>query len=253
MRIESRLIFLGVVSGCLLVGVAGCAGLVGSQPIETILPPADAEPGRWFILDGVNNTRDIGGYRTTDGRSVRWNTVYRSGTLSGLTDAGCEAFRGLGIRRVVDFRNRLASSPLFGGDAVCVFQAAVVTLLQVRGADDDSTLPAYVQTVQDNTDSYRQAFELLADPANLPLLYHCAAGKDRAGIMTALLLTLLGVDRETVIEDYRLSDLVGAPVDPQAVIDLLDEVDRRGGIESYLAAIGVDPATQAAIRSTLLE
>jgi protein-tyrosine phosphatase len=253
MRIGINSNLFRVVWVCLLWGVAGCAGLVGSQPDETILPPADAEPGRWIILDGANNTRDIGGYRAADGRSVRWKTIYRSGELAGLTDAGCEAFRGLGIRRVIDFRNRLASSPLFGGDAVCVFDAAAVTLLQVRGADDDSTAPAYVQTVQDNADSYRQAFELLADPANLPLLYHCAAGKDRTGIMTALLLTLLGVDRETVIEDYQLSDLVGAPVDPQAVIDLLDEVDRQGGIESYLAAIGVDPATQAVIRGALLE
>ena len=71
--------------------------------------------------------------------------------------------------------------------------------------------------------------------------------------MTALLLTLLGVDRETVIADYRLSDWVAEPVDPQAMIDLLDEVDRQGGIESYLANIGVVPATQSAIRSALLD
>ena len=250
---KKRLIFFRVVSMCLLVGVTGCAGIVGSQPIETFLPPADAEPGRWIILEGANNTRDIGGYRTADGRNVRWKTVYRSGELSGLTDAGCEAFCGLGISRVIDFRNRLASSPLFGGDAPCVFDAAVVTLLQVGGSDADSTAPVYVQKVQDNADSYRQAFELIADPVNLPLLYHCVSGKDRTGIMTALLLTLLGVDRETVIADYRLSDWVAEPVDPQAMIDLLDEVDRQGGIESYLANIGVVPATQSAIRSALLE
>ena len=251
-RIPNRLISLGLVSGCFLLA-AGCGVLGGSQTIETILPPADAEPGRWVILDGANNTRDIGGYRTPDGRSVRWRTVYRSGALSGLTDAGCEAFRGLGIRRVIDFRNRLAPSPLFGGDVPCVFQAAVVTLLPVRGGDADSTAPVYVQTVRDNAESYRQALALLADPASLPVLYHCAAGKDRTGVMTALLLTLLGVDRETVMEDYQLSDLVMAPVDPQAMTDLLDEVERQGGIESYLTAIGVLPATQAALRSALLE
>jgi len=230
----------------------GCRNALAPQAIETVLPPADADAGRWVILDGANNTRDIGGYRTADGRSVRWKTVYRSGALSSLTDAGCDAFRGLGVRRVIDLRNRLAATPLFDGDVLCVFQAAEMTLLPVRDADTDLTA-VYVQTVKDNAESYRQAFKLLGDPANMPLLYHCSAGKDRTGIMTALLLTLLGVDRQTVIDDYLLSNLVAATVDVQAMIDLLDEVDRQGGIESYLAGIGVTSAEQIAIRSLLLE
>ncbi len=125
-----------------------------------------------MLLEGANNTRDIGGYRTADGRSVRWKTVYRSGTLSGLTPAGCDAFAALGVRRVIDFRNRLAPSPLFGGDAFCVFEKAAVSLLPVRSPDAGVQAPAYVRTVSDNVRSYRQAFELLADPANLPLLVH---------------------------------------------------------------------------------
>jgi protein-tyrosine phosphatase len=232
---------------------AGCAAFDTGVPITTVLPPADAEPGRWVILDGANNTRDIGGYRTQDGRSVKWGMVYRSGELPDLTPAGCEAFRELGIRHVVDFRNRLAPSPLFGGDAVCVFQAAPVDLFPVGGSGADASIPAYVQAVRDNADSYRRAFELLADPGNLPILYHCAAGKDRTGIMIGLLLTMLGVDRQTVIDDYQLSDLVGATVNLQAMTDLLDAVDADGGIEAYLAGIGVSPATQATIRAVLLE
>jgi len=245
-----------LVQVCVAAGVSlvyGCAIIPVGDPTVTVRPPADAEPGRWVILDGANNTRDIGGDLTRDGRRVRGGGVYRSGELEGLTPAGCEAFRALGIRRVVDFRNRLASSPLFGGDALCVFEAATVDLLPVGGGDNDPTLPAYVQFVRNNADSYRRALSLLAEPGNLPLLYHCAAGKDRSGVMTALLLTLLGVDRETVMQDYGLSDLVGATTNPQAMIDLLDEVDRQGGIEAYLAGIGLSPATQAAIRDTLLE
>ena len=56
--------------------------------------------------------------------------------------------------------------------------------------------------VRENADSYRKAFELIADSANLPMLFHCRAGRDRTGIMAALLLTLLGVDRETVLDEF---------------------------------------------------
>jgi hypothetical protein len=71
--------------------------------------------------------------------------------------------------------------------------------------------------------------------------------------MTALLLTLLGVDRETVIADYELSELVAGYINPVWVGELLDEVDRQGGIEQYLANLGVSFQTQNTIRELLLE
>ncbi len=245
-----------VLLGLLLVGGLGYAERANRQshrPVATVLPPADAEPGRWVILDGANNTRDLGGYRTQDGRRVRWKTVYRSGTLSGLTPSGGEAFRKLGVRRVIDFRHRLAASSLFGGDASSVFRTARVTVLAIHAVKGDSTTSAYVLSVRQDSDSYRQAFELLADPANRPLLFHCLAGKDRTGTMAALLLTLLGVDHESVMKDYALSELAGQSVNRQAMNDLLDEVARQGGIDNYLTAIGVSAATRQAIRDALLE
>lgn len=235
-----------------LIGLT-CAGCVSDQAsIETVLVP-DAEPGRWIILDGANNTRDIGGYITADGRTVRRSLVYRSGELAALTPVGCDAFAQLGVRRVIDFRNRLAPSPLFGGDAVCVYESAAMSLLPVLNDPSEVPEERYIQTVSRYADSYRQAFELMADPANLPLLCHCAAGKDRTGIMMVLLLTLLGVDRDTVIADYELSELVAGDISTGCVVELLDEIDRQAGIEAYLANIGVSLATQEAIRSLLLE
>jgi hypothetical protein len=174
------------------------------------------------------------------------------GALSNLTSDGCATYQGLGIRRVIDLRNRLSAAPLFGGDAVCVHLVSEVTLLPLL-ISDDPAVPAYVKTVRDYGGTFRQAFDLITDPANLPLLCHCSAGKDRTGILMALLLTLLGVDRETVMSDYQLSDLVGAETNPQAMIDLLDEVERLGGIETYLAALDVSSDSQTAIRDNLLE
>jgi protein-tyrosine phosphatase len=231
--------------------MVGCPA--GSDPpIETVVA-LDGEPGRWVILDGANNTRDIGGYGTEDGRVIRRGLVYRSGELSALSPAGCQAFADLGVRRVVDFRNRLAPSPLFGGDAVCVFEVSAMSLLPVINEPTEVPEKRYIQAVVDNAASYRQAFELIGDPENLPLLYHCAAGKDRTGIMTVLLLRLLGVDRDTIVADYELSDLVAPPVSTGCVLELLDEIDRQGGIETYLDNIGVTEAAQGSIRDQLLE
>jgi protein-tyrosine phosphatase len=237
---------LGVLFMAALLPPVGCHSTTDPAGL-TVLPPGDAETGRWIVLDGANNTRDLGGYPTADGHTVRWKTVLRSAELSQLSPAGCQAFQALAIRRVIDFRNRLAVSPLFDGDAVCVFQASAMSLLPVRGAD------SYVQTVVDNADAYREAFNLVGDPANLPLLYHCAAGKDRTGIMSALLLTLLGVNRDTVLTDYMLSNEVGATVEETPMIVLLDEVDRQGGIREYLGSLGVAPETQDRIRMLLLD
>ena len=225
---------------------------VHHQPGRTVTPPRHAPPGRWVVLEGANNTRDLGGYRTRDGRRLRWKTLYRSGELTGLTDAGGQAFRDLGIRRVIDFRYRTMSSPLFDGDAFSVFRWSSVSLLPVQAVSGDST-SSYVNNVRENAACYRQAFELIADPANLPLLFHCRAGRDRTGIMAALLLTLLGVDRETVLDDFLLSLEVDEQVDRPTMEALLDEVERQGGIERYLETIGVPRATQDRLRTLLLE
>jgi protein-tyrosine phosphatase len=221
------------------------------EPGITVAPPIDAPAGRWIILDGANNTRDLGGYITRDGR-VRWRTVYRSGRLSGLTDAGSKTYCDLGIRRVIDFRYRMACSPLFNGDAFSVFRCSSVTLLPVHAVSSKSAHP-YVENARQNSESYRHAFELIASSDNLPVLFHCLAGKDRTGIMAALLLTLLGVNRETVLEDFMLSNHVERPVNRAYMSELFDEVDRSGGIEVYLEAISVSRATQERIRTLLLE
>jgi hypothetical protein len=158
------------------------------------------------------------------------------------------------VRTVIDLRNRLSPLPPFDGDAWCVFLSVPVVLLPVVGGEDDgSGRPVYVRLFRDNEESYRQAFEMLADPGNLPLLYHCAGGRDRTGVMTALLLRLLGVDWQTVIEDFLLSGSGSAPVSDQDIADLLDDVEAQGGIEAYLRSAGVSEAVQAAIRRNLLE
>lgn len=228
-------------------------GALPSGPPVITPPPRAAEPGRWVHLEGAANTRDVGGYATSDGRRVKRHLLYRSGKLARLTPAGAATYRKLGIRTVIDFCNRATPWPLFGGDGWSVHWASTVRGCPMSFRKRDPGARFYLDGVRDNAAAYRAAFALLAEPSNYPVLYHCASGTDRTGVMTALVLSLLGVDRETVIADFRLSEHVHLPGNLPALNALLDDVATQGGIEIYLANLGVTPAVQRRIRDVLLE
>ncbi|HPF40667.1 MAG TPA: tyrosine-protein phosphatase [Phycisphaerae bacterium] len=236
-----------------IVAAVFVAGSIPRGPIVITPPPADAEAGRWVHIEGVANTRDAGGYPTTDGHVVRHGMIYRSGKLSRLTDNGAEAWRRLGVKTVIDFTNRLTTWPLFGGDAWSVQLVSSVHGCPMSFGKEGERDEFYTRGVNDNAASYREAFELLADADNYPILYHCKAGTDRTGVMSALILSLLGVDRDTIIADFRLSEEVGLPGRPFAMLKLLDEIDAGGGIAKYLESVGVTKELQAKIRRNLLE
>jgi len=232
--------------------VVGVGLLMQGGAVEVTPPPADGEPGRWVWIEGAENTRDVGGYRTQDGRSVRRGCVYRSANLSHVTGAGCQAFRELKVATVVDFRNRMTALPLYGGDVYGIYQAAKVIGIPISFRKKGPWQEYYVRGVHDNADAFRQVFELIAQPDRLPLMYHCNAGTDRTGVMTALLLTLLGVDRDTVIADFRLSEKVGHTGSLGAMERLPGEIDAAGGIENFLANLGVPNTIQMQICDQLL-
>lgn len=238
------------------VGVLGLVLVWGSIPEGPVVitpPPAAAAPGRWVHLEGAANTRDAGGYPAVEGQHVKRGMIYRSAKLHRLTDAGADAFRALGIATVIDFCNRLTPWPLFGGDGWSVHFASSVHGCPMSFSKDGPRDEFYVRGVRENADTYREAFALLTAGENYPVLYHCAAGTDRTGVMSALLLALLGVERETIVADFRLSEQVDLPGSLPAMKVLLDEVEAAGGIEAYLADIGVTAEMQAEIRGHLLE
>jgi len=199
-------------AGLALVLAAGCT------PAPEPLPPGLAR--RHVALSGAANFRDLGGYRTGDGRNVRWGQLYRSDALAELTDEDVETLRGLDIRLVCDLRSpkerERAPDRLPGGA-----DAPKVALLPVADArfdpDEmrerllagDETLDTAQLLVDGNeafattfSTQYRALLERIAVPANRPALVHCTAGKDRAGFAAAVLLRTLGVPEETVFEDY---------------------------------------------------
>lgn len=192
------------------------------DPQSLIINPEEAQtPGRFLNLDSVANLRDIGGYRTTDGRTVRWQRIYRGASLAFLTAEDAAKLAEMGLKIICDFRTKeeAAANPDILPENVEYMRLTVRTnedtrwqrlriLLFERGRLGDTLVEMYTRIMIDqNAALFGTIFRRIADENNLPLLMHCSAGKDRTGVAIALLLRVLGVPENTVIADYSLSNL----------------------------------------------
>jgi protein-tyrosine phosphatase len=175
-------------------------------------------------LEGAPNFRDLGGYATEDGRSVRWGLFYRSDHLAHLTDRDLERLAGLGIRLVCDFRgpderaeepDRLPSErPPEVAELEVSDPSFSASALRERITSGDLDSVDLRQVLIDANrlfagrfaPQYAAMFERITRPEELPALVHCTAGKDRAGFASALILRALGVPMETVAEDFLLTN-----------------------------------------------
>src|SRR5258706_9570972 len=195
-------------------------------------------PARHLSLDGDSNCRDIGDYRTSDGRIVRWRQIFRSNHLGHLTEADIEVLRPLGLKSAFDFRGteeRVAAICGLAGIAVhsLPIEPTVVAALRARLADGVPLSSAdavgvmresYRNYVRHNTPSFRALFALLLED-RAPLVIHCTAGKDRTGFACALILHSLGVPDDLIAEDYLLTNRFYRR-DPTASSDLPED-DRQ--------------------------
>jgi protein-tyrosine phosphatase len=149
---------------------------------------------RRLPLEGAVNFRDLGGYRTSDGRYVRWGLAYRSNQLSNLTARDYEYLKSLGIRLVCDVRTeaeQLRSPTHWAGDP----PEFLSTPIESGGYD---------RYVIDDAPQVGAILGRLA-AGSLPAVEHCSGGKDRTGVFSAILLTALGVPHKVVVEDYLLT------------------------------------------------
>jgi protein-tyrosine phosphatase len=212
-------LFAGLFLSFALVGCSEHA----DQSAGTAVPEAQ-QPERHIALQGQPNFRDLGGYATADGRTVRWGQVYRSGELPRLTDADVEQLASLDIQTVVDFLteaeraargpDRLPAGvhkldlPMEAGNLGML--AGVVS--EARQTGDFSQVPAELNPdihrllVVEGREYYATLLRELADPDRRPLVFHCSHGIHRTGTAAAILLSALGVPWETVREDYLLSN-----------------------------------------------
>ncbi|NUU25277.1 MAG: tyrosine-protein phosphatase [Streptomycetaceae bacterium] len=176
---------------------------------------------RFLAVDGLFNFRDLGGYRTEDGRSVAWGRLYRSDGLHRLTERGVTAFLALGATTVLDLRTaaELAErswEPPSGWPGRLLHVPLLRRIPDWSAVDPEESARAdfavehYREIAVEGAAGLRTAVEALAAPDALPAVFHCAAGKDRTGVLAALVLRLLGVSAEDVAEDYALSETATA-------------------------------------------
>jgi protein-tyrosine phosphatase len=211
-----------------------------------------ASPARHLDLQGASNFRDLGGYQTADGRSVRWRQIFRSNHLGHLTAADIEIVRGLGVRNAFDFRGIQERSAAACGIAEITvhslpIEPSVVAALRARlaagalSADDALEIMrwSYRNYVRRNTHSFRALFSHLVEDS-APLVIHCTAGKDRTGFACALVLLALGVPDEVIVEDYLLTNRFYRR-DPSSATDLPDDVRQAiGSVDASFLAAGLD-------------
>jgi protein-tyrosine phosphatase len=203
-----------------------------AQRAYFLLQPDQGE-ARWISLrhlplEGAPNFRDLGGYQTVDSKQLRWGILYRSGELGHLTDADQVYMRSLNLQSLVDFRTsrertRLpdrwpenvvgsdADKRLYapigdepGNDTQKLIQEAFLYHAPPERLRALMTL-AYEGFALQGASTYGQAFRQIID-GKVPMVYHCTAGKDRAGLFSAILLAILGVPQETIRYDYMLSN-----------------------------------------------
>ena len=202
--------------------------------------------------EGALNFRDLGGYAAYDGRQVAWRTLFRGDSLDRLTEKGVETFLKLGIRTVVNLRSESTEAE----DVPGVVSAVRMVYLpwDMKGAIEDVP-QTYRNFLRDNLNVFREVFLLLAETGTLPLLFHCAAGKDRTGILAAVILKSLGVGEEIICADYVLTERLNPEwrVSRDNIEAALDEVVRFGGIEPFLSEhVHMAPSVLKGVRENLL-
>jgi len=177
---------------------------------------------RVLPLEGVANFRDIGGYVTDSGKRVRWGRVYRSGSISKPTDADLDHLNSIGLKLICDLRTPeeveetpdvvpdgaiYKHTPVDTDNNVARRRRRALSIMLRPSKLNDVMREMYIDVmIEKNADLIGGILRDIANPDNLPMVYHCAAGKDRTGIISALLLALLGVPEATIIADYTLSN-----------------------------------------------
>lgn len=180
---------------------------------------------RGLPFTGVSNFRDLGGYPTDSGGQTCWAKVYRSDTLFNLTADDLTAFAALGICAIYDLR-RPEEYEREPGPLPCLNlelpsgRITDATTLQTCAQGEQWLFEDYRAMLAHAGPVFGRIFEELAAPSCGPVVFHCTGGKDRTGMTAALLLTALGVDRESVLDDYELTTPSQGPERTARVVDI---------------------------------
>ena len=194
------------------------------------------------MLTAQPNFRDLGGIPASEGRIVRPGLLFRSGDLSTLTEEDIRVVESIGLATIIDFRahrevekrpdkeistvKEIIFLPIH--DAARDIAEKYFDANDAKGLENILVMD-YRRLVTDHVDEYRKFFEVLSLTGNLPLVFHCAAGKDRTGLAAALLLYSLGVGWSEIWKDYLDSNHYTTPT-MQKIIRKLTDKGKNGAI-----------------------
>ena len=233
------------------------------------MPPDTPPPPRHLKFAGTYNFRDVGGYPARNGGTIRWRTLFRSDSPHRLCEADRASLIGCGLRTAIDLRQteELDEAPnAFAASAQITYRHLP---LMSDAPSMPEALPALVEIyrsiLDDRGEQVGATLAALAAPGALPAVVNCTAGKDRTGVIVALVLGLAGVPEETIVADYALSGTYLAGVyleearqraeargfsydlqvlcEPDFMRSTLAHLKKRyGGIEAYVRATGLGDA-----------
>jgi protein-tyrosine phosphatase len=255
--------------------------------MESGLVDPITDPRRLVAMTAVHNFRDLGGYPARDGSVTRWRTLFRADGLYRLEGDDVEVVRALGLRTVIDLRSQAeldlrGTFPQHQIDVNFAHLPVIDTTWEADAhlskSDHEFLVWAYRDMLEVGAARFARAIDELAAPGALPAVFHCAAGKDRTGVLAALVLGSLGVPRSVVLADYaltadgmermrawamqespefaeRMAETPSAFMAalPEAMGEVLDGITaEHGSIEQYVLHIGVDPASIGTLADHLL-
>ena len=232
---------------------------------------------RHLELPGCLNLRELGGYTTSEGKQIKWRTLLRSDSLHSLPESSQKKLLDYGVKTIIDLR-----TPMEVNSQKYPFRHSLeIEYFNLPLVEDRKKLESIKQKtlfehncffLEQCSSAIKEILEIIAS-SQTAVLIHCAAGKDRTGIIIALLLALANVSVETIAKDYELSDfylefmykkirpearkqgfthLLNS--DPQTIIDTFALLDRNySGIDEYLANIGISSVKRNSLKTMLVK
>lgn len=242
-------------------------------------------------IPGIQNFRDLGGYKASRGKNVRWGMLYRSAQIDSIDCSSFRELKNIGIKTIIDLRSESELHnypPLQDGFHVVHISIPTGNMENIlreiqEGKIKTDTIYRMVETmnrelVANYQKEFKEIFDILQDKENYPAILHCSSGKGRTGVVSALVLASLGVNADIIMEDYRLSNdyfnipkaskyAYKLPVYSQEAITTLfsakedflnaakEEIERNyGDVNTYLRkGIGLNKADIHQLRGILLE
>lgn len=267
---------------CLLLTLGSAAQAASDMPAQSVAPagvitPDAGDSARLLPLTGAANVRDLGGLDSANGKIPSGRFV-RSANLENLTLADRSTLYSDHVVLDIDLRtpdeDRAHPDALSHDPNVRYLPISLFGDTHVLSNVPPSLRQMYLDALQNNQPEFKQVFEAIAAAGQGGVLYHCTVGKDRTGMVSAMLLDLAGTPRNEIVHDYAVSAyylkpvmasmqmqatlakhpglvaLMGSP--PDAIAAFLDELDTRyGGTAGYLKTIGVSDADIAKLRARL--